>query len=140
MIAKAITFSIMTAAACASNWSRQYLCKGAIHHMDVTYVIDWRIAFFMANRTEIAILSRKYEKRRTLIVGAGSAGTTVARQLLNNYDVDIVPVAFVDDDPRKYKLEMYGLDCVRLYRRYSKHRKEEKNPRYHHCDSINNKK
>ncbi|WP_286676291.1 polysaccharide biosynthesis protein [Peribacillus asahii] len=49
-------------------------------------------------------------KKRTLIVGAGSAGTMVARQLLKNTDADLYPVAFVDDDPKKYKLDIYGLE------------------------------
>ncbi|WP_307001724.1 polysaccharide biosynthesis protein [Lederbergia panacisoli] len=54
-------------------------------------------------------IKSKLEKRRTLIVGAGSAGTTVARQLLHNNDIDLEPVAFVDDDIKKYKLEIFGI-------------------------------
>ncbi|MGD6991129.1 polysaccharide biosynthesis protein [Sutcliffiella horikoshii] len=48
-------------------------------------------------------------KKRTLIVGAGAAGTMVARQLLQNRDADLVPVAFVDDDPKKQKLQILGV-------------------------------
>ncbi|MCM3124175.1 MULTISPECIES: nucleoside-diphosphate sugar epimerase/dehydratase [unclassified Mesobacillus] len=48
--------------------------------------------------------------KRTLIVGAGSAGTMVARQLLRNPDADLYPVAFVDDHPKKYKLQIYGIE------------------------------
>lgn len=49
------------------------------------------------------------KKKRTLIIGAGSAGTMVARQLLQNNDADLKPVAFVDDDDRKYMFQIYGL-------------------------------
>lgn len=49
-------------------------------------------------------------KKRTLIVGAGSAGTMIARQLLKNKEADLYPVAFADDDPFKYKLQIYGID------------------------------
>ncbi|MFJ8246333.1 polysaccharide biosynthesis protein [Peribacillus asahii] len=49
-------------------------------------------------------------KKRTLIVGAGSAGTMVAKQLLKNTDADLYPVAFVDDDSTKYKLDIYGIE------------------------------
>ncbi|MEB6548873.1 polysaccharide biosynthesis protein [Heyndrickxia sporothermodurans] len=49
------------------------------------------------------------DKKRTLVVGAGSAGTMVVRQLLKNQNADLYPIAFVDDDPRKYKLQIYGL-------------------------------
>ncbi|QNU03874.1 hypothetical protein GM240_07915 [Peribacillus butanolivorans] len=49
-------------------------------------------------------------KKRTLIVGAGSAGTMVARQLFKSTDADIYPIAFVDDDSKKYKLQIYGIE------------------------------
>ncbi|MCR6106831.1 polysaccharide biosynthesis protein [Salipaludibacillus agaradhaerens] len=48
-------------------------------------------------------------KKRTLIVGAGSAGTMVARQLLQNQSADLRPVAFIDDDANKQKLDIYAL-------------------------------
>ncbi|NLP51836.1 nucleoside-diphosphate sugar epimerase/dehydratase [Bacillus sp. RO1] len=48
-------------------------------------------------------------KKRTLIVGAGAAGTMVARQLLQNRDAELIPVAFVDDDPKKQKLQILGV-------------------------------
>lgn len=47
---------------------------------------------------------------RTLIVGAGSAGTMVARQLLKNNKAQLYPVAFVDDDPNKHRLHIYGIE------------------------------
>ena len=49
-------------------------------------------------------------KKRTLIVGAGSAGTMVARQLLKNHEADLNPIAFVDDDPNKHKLQIFGIE------------------------------
>ncbi|MGD7053935.1 polysaccharide biosynthesis protein [Sutcliffiella horikoshii] len=48
-------------------------------------------------------------KKRTLIVGAGAGGTMVARQLLQNREAELVPVAFVDDDPKKQKLQILGV-------------------------------
>lgn len=48
-------------------------------------------------------------KRRTLIVGAGAAGTMVARQLLNNQNSELVPVAFIDDDVKKHHLDILGI-------------------------------
>src|SRR5699024_7580100 len=52
----------------------------------------------------------KMNKQKVLIVGAGAAGTMVARQLLNSKESDLKPVAFVDDDPRKQHLDMYDLE------------------------------
>jgi len=48
-------------------------------------------------------------RKRTLIVGAGAAGTMVTRQLLNNHDAELKPIAFVDDDRSKQSLEIYGV-------------------------------
>jgi FlaA1/EpsC-like NDP-sugar epimerase len=52
-------------------------------------------------------------KKRTLIVGAGAAGTMVARQLLKNQGQDLLlPVGFIDDDPHKQKLDILGIPVV----------------------------
>ncbi|HLR09061.1 MAG TPA: nucleoside-diphosphate sugar epimerase/dehydratase [Bacillota bacterium] len=53
-------------------------------------------------------------KTRTLIVGAGSAGTMIARQLQNNNhgDDELLPVAFVDDDVAKLQMEIYGVPVL----------------------------
>ncbi|WP_406944842.1 polysaccharide biosynthesis protein [Halobacillus sp. SY10] len=50
--------------------------------------------------------------RRTLIIGAGAAGTMVARQLLSNRDTDLLPVAFIDDSVKKQRLDILGIPVV----------------------------
>ncbi|HDR7894652.1 MULTISPECIES: polysaccharide biosynthesis protein [Bacillus] len=57
-------------------------------------------------------ISPKNSKVRTLVIGAGSAGTMVVRQLQINHDAHLEIVAFADDDPKKQKLEMYGVPIV----------------------------
>ncbi|AXI10787.1 hypothetical protein CUC15_18355 [Oceanobacillus zhaokaii] len=59
-----------------------------------------------------SVLNRSDNKIRTLIIGAGSAGTMVARQLLKNNESNLLPVAFIDDDPRKQRLELLGLPVI----------------------------
>ncbi|WP_274648609.1 polysaccharide biosynthesis protein [Paenibacillus humicola] len=51
-------------------------------------------------------------RKRTLIIGAGAAGTMVARQLLSNMENDMLPVAFIDDNPSKHHLDILGLPVV----------------------------
>lgn len=65
------------------------------------------------------------EKKRTLIIGAGSAGMMIAKQLLKNPDSELKPVAFIDDNVTKQKLEFCGLpvaggtsDIERVVKRY----------------------
>jgi FlaA1/EpsC-like NDP-sugar epimerase len=47
--------------------------------------------------------------QRTLIVGAGSAGEMLVRDLLSNSASDYIPVIFVDDNPRKINREIRGI-------------------------------
>lgn len=50
--------------------------------------------------------------KKTLIIGAGAAGTMLARHLLNKADGDLLPVAFIDDDCNKQKLQIHGINVV----------------------------
>lgn len=57
-------------------------------------------------------ISKATNKKRTLIIGAGSAGTMVVRQLQHNKEADLYPIAFVDDDRNKQKLEIYNVPVI----------------------------
>ncbi|GAA4018253.1 nucleoside-diphosphate sugar epimerase/dehydratase [Deinococcus rubellus] len=48
-------------------------------------------------------------RKRTLIVGAGEAGTMLAREMLNNAAAGFAPVGFLDDDPVKAGRLLLGL-------------------------------
>jgi FlaA1/EpsC-like NDP-sugar epimerase len=38
---------------------------------------------------------------RVLIIGAGNAGVSLVQQLRQDSALNLIPVAFIDDDPRK---------------------------------------
>lgn len=65
----------------------------------------WRV---LMNRTKKGIHNRK----RTLIIGAGSAGMMVVRQLLQNIDAELLPIIFIDDDVKKHQLEILGVPVI----------------------------
>jgi FlaA1/EpsC-like NDP-sugar epimerase len=48
-------------------------------------------------------------QRTVLIAGAGEGGRLVAREIMRNRDLGLVPVGFVDDDPTKRRLRIEGL-------------------------------
>ncbi|MEC5423408.1 nucleoside-diphosphate sugar epimerase/dehydratase [Virgibacillus sp. C22-A2] len=55
-------------------------------------------------------IANKGKQKRTLIVGAGSAGAMIARQLKNEHNnAELYPVAFVDDDLSKQRMQLYNL-------------------------------
>jgi len=110
-IVKSVTFSIGTAAIV------QLLVSGNVYVrvLFITWLLhmcliggsrfSWRIVrgrFIKSNVT----------KKNALIIGAGSAGTMLVRQLLKNNDSELKPVAFVDDDATKQKLQIYGVTVL----------------------------
>ncbi|MGW8424543.1 polysaccharide biosynthesis protein [Peribacillus simplex] len=110
-IVKAVTLSVITVViiqivffqdvyvrAMALTWMMHVILIGGSR-------FSWRMLRdrFVNNQLEI---------KNTLVIGAGSAGTMVVRQLLNNHDTALKPVAFIDDDPKKDKLDILGIPVV----------------------------
>ena len=56
--------------------------------------------------------SRDDTFRRTIIVGAGVAGGMIVRELVENAQLGMVPVAILDDDPRKHKLRLHNVPVL----------------------------
>jgi len=57
-------------------------------------------------------MKKNQDMENVLIIGAGQGGTLVARQLLNNPELGLRPAAFIDDDFRKYKLQILDIPVV----------------------------
>ncbi|BFH17569.1 hypothetical protein WJ0W_002019 [Paenibacillus melissococcoides] len=112
-IVKAVTLSIVTGVAV------QYMAVQEFHVR--LMAVTWMILMILIGGSRFCWrlmrnVTRKQEQRslykRTLIVGAGSTGTMVARQLLHSPDQDMRPVAFVDDNPHKHGLDVLGVPVV----------------------------
>ncbi|MBD8071316.1 polysaccharide biosynthesis protein [Bacillus sp. PS06] len=111
IIFKAVTFSVLTTAVV-----QQIVLQNVYFRL---LAITWMIHLIMIGGSRLiwrvfrdAFIKDNEQKKRTLIVGAGSAGTMVARQLLQNHEAEIYPVAFIDDSLRKQKLDILGLPVV----------------------------
>jgi len=50
--------------------------------------------------------------KRTLIVGAGDGGAMVARELINNKSINLIPVGFIDDSQMKKNMTLYGIPVL----------------------------
>jgi FlaA1/EpsC-like NDP-sugar epimerase len=49
---------------------------------------------------------------RVLIVGGGEAGSMVVKDLLGNRSLGLLPLAIIDDDPRKIGRSLHGVEVV----------------------------
>jgi FlaA1/EpsC-like NDP-sugar epimerase len=52
------------------------------------------------------------DAREVLVVGAGSGGQMVARELQLNPNLGARPIAFLDDDPRKRGMRLHGINVL----------------------------
>ncbi|OIJ11257.1 hypothetical protein BKP37_16575 [Anaerobacillus alkalilacustris] len=84
-----------------------------------TLMITWMIHILLIGGSRFSwrlyrdtYIKRRNDQKPTLIIGAGAAGTMVARQLLQNHDAELCPVAFIDDDPLKQRLEVLGIPVL----------------------------
>ncbi|KPB05746.1 polysaccharide biosynthesis protein [Bacillus sp. CHD6a] len=107
-ISKAVTYSVTVAGFV------QLIVAGDIYIR--VLIVTWMLHMILIGGSRFSwrvyrdfYYNKAMNKKRTLIVGAGAAGTMVARQLLQNREADLIPVAFVDDDPKKQKLHILGI-------------------------------
>ncbi|SFC99484.1 NDP-sugar epimerase, includes UDP-GlcNAc-inverting 4,6-dehydratase FlaA1 and capsular polysaccharide biosynthesis protein EpsC [Bacillus sp. 491mf] len=111
IIFKAITFSIATTA---------LVQQLVIHEVYFRLLaITWMIHVLLIGGSRFiwrmlrdAYFKRDDTKKRTLIIGAGSAGTMVTRQLLQNNETELLPVAFIDDNVKKHNLDILGIPVI----------------------------
>jgi FlaA1/EpsC-like NDP-sugar epimerase len=66
-------------------------------------------------RLALRVLSRRDRRsrhrgsRRAIIVGAGAAGGMIVKELTENPQLGLLPVALVDDDPSKHRLRLHNV-------------------------------
>lgn len=108
-IIKAITFSILTTI---------IVQMIAFRTIDIRVLgITWMMHMLLIGGSRFSwrlfrdrFITLNTDKKRTLVVGAGSAGSMIARQLLKSTETDLYPIAFADDDLKKMRLQIYGVE------------------------------
>ncbi|MDD2921919.1 MAG: nucleoside-diphosphate sugar epimerase/dehydratase, partial [Anaerolineales bacterium] len=82
--------------------------------------IDWLLSLVLigGSRFALRILAeqsaqhRNGKSKRALIIGAGDAGALVVRELQKSALINLIPVGFLDDDPKKQRHEIYGVSVI----------------------------
>ncbi len=99
--------------------------EGIVFFPRSIFIIDWLLTIFVLLLTRYStrvalrqhqLLERRQKRpvktRRALIVGAGDAGTLLARDMEGNPSLNITPVGFIDDDTDKQGVLIYGLPVL----------------------------
>ena len=94
-----------------------YLLQGPYHVPPPIYVLDWGNTLFLVlaarylSRVGRETLGRRQRAtdRKVLIVGAGSAGQMIAREIRENLFLGLIATGFVDDDREKIGTRIKGL-------------------------------
>ncbi|HNB54684.1 MAG TPA: polysaccharide biosynthesis protein, partial [Anaerolineales bacterium] len=80
--------------------------------------LDWLLSLLSVGGLRFALRllaesqtnhEENHRGKRVLIIGAGSAGTIVVRELQRNPQIGLNPVCFLDDDRSKIKNQIYGI-------------------------------
>jgi FlaA1/EpsC-like NDP-sugar epimerase/UDP-N-acetylmuramyl pentapeptide phosphotransferase/UDP-N-acetylglucosamine-1-phosphate transferase len=95
-----------------------YCVHGLINYPRSIFIVDPILTVFVVGGTRFAVRAY-YESARlhlthanTLIVGAGSAGRGIARELRGNERLEYNLVGFVDDDPTKKGVRLEGIKVL----------------------------
>ncbi len=110
-ILRAVTFSILT------TGILQFAITGTVYRRIL--LVTWMLHMILIGGSRFSwrmyrdlYMKNQQTKKRALIIGAGSAGSMLVRQLIKSSDTDLMPVGFIDDSPKKQKLEIYGVTVL----------------------------
>lgn len=97
------------------------LLTGKVYPVSV-YFITWiylvmltggiRISYRYARRVRMHMLRKQCKASRVMIIGAGSAGSMLIKELKNHADMNLVPVVVVDDDKAKHGTSINNVPVV----------------------------
>jgi UDP-GlcNAc:undecaprenyl-phosphate GlcNAc-1-phosphate transferase len=83
------------------------------------FILDWLllIVFMACSRLSLRAFTELLRPRaaggqRVLIYGAGDGGVMVLREIRGNMELNRVPYAFLDDDPRKQRTTVQGVPVL----------------------------
>lgn len=121
---------IQIAGVTASALVLQILCFNSLYYLTNSSVnnlprslplLDGMLCFLFVSAFRFSICAlerttrrqRKFHRHeRVLIVGAGSGGVALVKKIQRSPGLGFQPVAFIDDDPGKLKLQICGLSVV----------------------------
>lgn len=112
-IIRAVSIALLIGVAAIYGLDLPYLPRSV-------YIMTWilAIAFIGASRLgwrvarDLVMKNARQSLKNALIVGAGDGGAVVARELQHNSALGMEPIGFIDDNPLKQKMSLYGIPVL----------------------------
>ncbi|MFD1359146.1 polysaccharide biosynthesis protein [Fictibacillus halophilus] len=111
-----IIFNVVTCSIIITGIFQQFVLKETQFRL---LLVTWLLHMLLIGGSRFcwrlyrdSLNKRLDHRKRTLIIGAGSAGTMVARQLLKNKESYLLPVGFIDDDTKKHQLDIFSIPVL----------------------------
>ncbi len=84
------------------------------------YIMSWMLSVALIGITrlgwrvirDLVVKNARESLKNTLIIGAGDGGAIVARELQHNAALGLEPIGFIDDNPFKQKMSLYGIEVL----------------------------
>ncbi len=76
------------------------------------FISTFRLALRVTRERFLGNAARDGVRRRVAIIGAGDVGANLARDLLMRRGLGMKPIAFFDDDPRKWSNTIHGVEVA----------------------------
>jgi FlaA1/EpsC-like NDP-sugar epimerase len=79
--------------------------------LSLLFLVGWRVLARTVHERRLlgGVRGVSQGRRSVLIVGAGDGGRLVLREIVRNHELGLVPIGFLDDDPRKHGLRIDGV-------------------------------
>ncbi len=111
-IFKAVTWACLAAYGLAYLWSGSRVPLSILLRNYETILIGLGGSRFLWRIYRDHYIPKKGHRRRALIIGAGDAGTMLAKDLKMNASSQLNPVAFIDDDASKHHRQTVGIPVI----------------------------
>ena len=89
-----------------------YYIFGAMLQFVLIIGVRFSYRFVLLERSKHASYSKKADAKKVMIIGAGSAGQTILRELIHSKETTDIAVCIIDDNPNKWGREIDGVPVI----------------------------
>lgn len=89
-----------------------YYIFGAVIQFALIIVARFSYRFILLERSKREAYLRRADAKKVMIVGAGSAGQIILREITHSHEAEDRVVCIIDDDPKKWHRDIDGIPVI----------------------------